>query len=107
MERYYRCGAVLPLVTLRPYYRWQCGTTAGVQKRERESLKDAEDEAEVPGTPAVLLLWSHGRHYHYGAVLPLGSLAVLPLGCAVLPLGPRQDKEERRDLFNGMEMLGG
>ena len=58
-------------MTLRPYYRWQCGTTAGVQKRERESLKDAEDEAEVPGTPAVLLLWSHGRYYRCGAVLPL------------------------------------
>ena len=27
--RYYHRGAVLPLVTLRPYYRWQCGTTAG------------------------------------------------------------------------------
>ena len=39
--------------------------------RERESLKDVEDEAEVPGTPAVLLLWSHGRYYRCGAVLPL------------------------------------
>ena len=25
----------------------------------------------VPGTPAVLLLWSHRRYYRCGAVLPL------------------------------------
>jgi len=48
---------------------------------------------------AVLPLWS--------GTATCGSSAVLPLGCAVLPLGPRQDKEERRDLFNGMETLGG
>ena len=48
------------------YYRW------GTGERERENLsKEAEDEAEVPGTPAVLLLWSHGRYYRCGAVLPL------------------------------------
>ena len=48
------------------------------------------------------------------AVLPLRSgtaacdpSAVLPLGSTVLPLGPRQDKEKWRDLFNGMEKLGG
>ena len=61
----------------------------------------------MPGTLAVLLLWSHGRYYRCGAVLSLGSSVVLPLGGAVLPQGPRQDKEERRDLFNGMEKLGG
>ena len=49
------------------YYRWDT--------EEREDLsKEAEDEAVVPGTPAVLLLWSHGRYYRCGAVLPLGTL---------------------------------
>ena len=51
-------------MTLRRYYRWDT--------EEREDLSiEAEDEAVVPGTPAVLLLWSHGRYYRCGAVLPL------------------------------------
>ena len=55
-------SAILPLVVR--YYRWDT--------EEREDLsKEAEDEAVVPGTPAVLLLWSHGRYYRCGAVLPL------------------------------------
>ena len=40
------------------------------QEREDLSVK-AEDEAVVPGRPAVVLLWSHGRYYRFGAVLPL------------------------------------
>ena len=51
-------------MTLRPYYRWD--------NEERENLsKEAEDEAAVPGTPAVLLMWSHGRYYRCGVVLLL------------------------------------
>ena len=46
------------------------------------------------------------QNMNLGVVVPQET-AVLPLGWVVLPLGPRQDKEERRDLFNGMETLGG
>ena len=74
------------------YYRWDT--------EEREDLsKEAEDEAVVPGTPAVLLLRN--------GTAACGSSAVLPLGCAILPLEPRQDIEKRRDLFQEVEELGG
>ena len=63
-------SAVLPLVVR--YYRWDTEERERERERERENLsKEAEDEAVVPGTPAVLLLWSHGRYYRCGAVLPL------------------------------------
>ena len=54
-----------------------------------------------------------GRYYRGGrAVLPLRSgtaachsSAVLPLGTTVLPLGPRQDTTERKDLSIEVEEL--
>ena len=62
----------------------------------------------LPGTPAVLLLWRHRRYYRCGAVLPL----VAPqryYGWVVryYHWDPDKDKEKWRDLYNGMEKLGG
>ena len=60
-------------MTLRRYYRWVVRYYRwDTDKREREDLSvEAEDEAVVPGRPAVVLLWSHRRYYRCGAVLPL------------------------------------
>ena len=62
----------------------------------------------MPSTPAVLLLWSHERYYRCGAVLPLVAPQryygwVARYYC----WDPDKDKEKWRDLYNGMEKLGG
>ena len=92
-------SAVVPQAV--QYYRW------GACEREKGSLKNAEDTADVLGPQ---------RYYCCGAtsVLPLrsgtaacGFSAVLPLGARYYRVTQTGQRRERRDLFNGKEMLGG
>ena len=83
------------------YYRW------GAREREKKSLKEAENKAEVPGPQRYYCCGATGGTIAAERYCRLWLLSGTTAGCAVLPLRPRQNKEERRDLFNGQEKLGG
>ena len=77
------------------YYRW------GAREREKGSLKEAEDQAEVP---------SPQQYYCYGAtaVLPLRSGTAACGFSAILPLGARYcrldlDRTRKRGEISSMD----